>query len=98
MSAAQTRGVPNVVRGCAERRMRMDPKTFDRLTVAWATERSRRGALSLLGGGALATGLAAVTPDAAEACSGRRRCGRRCVYIRCCPRGSRCRHCRCRKR
>jgi hypothetical protein len=92
---AQTRGVPDVVRVCAERRMRMDTKTFDRLTVAWATERSRRGALGLLGG-ALAIVLAAVTPEAAEACSRRRRCGQRCL-IRCCPRGSRCRRCRCRK-
>jgi len=76
----------------------MDTKTFDRLTARWATHRSRRGALTLLGGGALASVLAAVTPEAAEACPHRRRCGRRKGVLRCCPHGTVCHHGGCTKR
>ena len=41
----------------------MDGARFDRLAAAWATRRSRRGALALLGSGALAGGLRQIRPE-----------------------------------
>src|SRR5215213_360739 len=45
----------------------MDGGRFDRLAAAWATRRSRRGALALLGSGALAGGLGLTRPEPVEA-------------------------------
>ena len=45
----------------------MDAGRFDRLAAAWATRRSRRGALALLGSRALAGGLGLTQPEPAEA-------------------------------
>ena len=76
----------------------MDSTRFDRLTAAWATPRNRRGVLTLLGGGVVASALALVRPQAVEACPHRRRCGRRKGVLRCCPHGTVCHHGGCIKR
>ena len=41
----------------------MEARRFDRLTAAWARRRSRRGALALLGSGALAGSLTLPHPE-----------------------------------